>query len=198
MNTAVYTNWTKATKNPSEAMLGLISCIEHGCNAWIEIRKNGEQDFPIIIKNPELDNPFNWTMSYGVPRNESEMMKYNYFNETERDLTYNWVACFGSEESIKQYQENGLVTKGLSLGIGKCHPVRVEDANTYRREITGDNYKYSYWVTYWQPIDGISRWVVDERQGEVFTICYNKEPVNKFEAMKKAADFLYQLSKSTI
>ncbi len=193
-NNIICTNWTEATNNPSKAMLGLISCLESGYNAWIELRKNGEQDYPIKIKNPMLDNPFNWTMSYGVPRNEKDMMNYNYFNDTEKDLTYNWVACFGKEESIIQYQEHGLITKDLCLGMGRCHPVRIKDANKYRIEIIGDNYQYNYWVTYWKPSESIQYWAVDETQGDVFTICYNNEEYDKSAAMKKAADFLYQYS----
>lgn len=197
MNKKIYTNWTEATNNASKAMLSLVSCLESGFNAWIEIRKNGDQDYPIKIKNPALENPFNWTFTYGVPRNEKKMMDYRYFNDTQKDLTYNWVACFGDAEAIKKYQESGLITEGLVLGKGKSCPVRIEDANTYRRKITGDNYEYNYWVSHWEPIKGIPYWVVDEEQGDVFTICYNKDTVNKSEAMKRAADFLYQYSNET-
>ena len=83
-----YTNWTAATNNPNKAIIGLVSCLESGKNAWIEIRKNGEQDYPLKIKNPALENPFNWEIMYGVPRNEKEMMNHKYFNDTEKDLTY--------------------------------------------------------------------------------------------------------------
>ena len=198
MSDKVYTNWTEATTNASKAILGLISCLESGYNAWIEVRDNGEQDYPIKIKNPELNNPFNWTMSYGVARNENEMIKHNYFNETEKDLTYNWVACFGDKEAIKLYQENGgVITKGLIHGIGICSPVRIKDANFYRKNITGDNYEYNYWVTYWKPINNIPYWIVDKSIKKVLTICYNKKNVDKSEAMKRAADFLYSYANAT-
>jgi len=184
----VKTNWTKATTNPSVALAGLISCIEYGCNAWIEVRNNGEQEFPIMKKNPELDNPFNWTMSYGTSRNEKEMREHKYFNETEEDMTYNWTACYGEPDAIKQYQEEGIVSDGLFKGIGTCHPVRIADVEAYREKI--DGYKYGYWVTYWKPKDNIPYWVVDDTVGKVFTICYDDEPVNKSVAMRRAATFL--------
>ena len=186
----VYTTWTEATKSASKAMMGLISCIESGRNAWIEIRKNGEQEYPIKIKNPALDNPFNWEMLYGVPRDEKEMMSHNFFNETEKDLTYNWIACFGEEKAIKEYQNNGTITKELFTGTGICHPVRIKDANFYRKNILGDDYEYGYWATYWKPKKGIPYLVVDESIGYVFTICFTNEAVDKAEAIRKAAQFM--------
>lgn len=187
----VYTTWTEATNNASKAMIGLLSCIESGRNAWIEIRKNGEQSYPIKIKNPALDNPFNWEMSYGIPRNENDMLNHSYFNETERDLTYNWMACFGEKKAIEEYQKNGTISKELFNGTGICHPVRIKDANFYRKNIIGDNYEYGYWVTYWKPKKNIPYWIVDESIGDVFTICFNDDIiVDKAEAIRKAAEFM--------
>lgn len=188
----VYTTWSEATTNANKAMMQLVSCIESGKNAWIEIRKNGEQEYPIKKKNPELDNPFNWDMMYGAPRNESEMMNYKYFNDTQKDLTYNWTACFGEKNAIKEYQSNGKITKELFNGMGICHPVRIKDANFYRKNIVGDNYEYGYWVTYWKPKKNIPYWIVDDSIGEVFTICFNEEAVNKKEAIKRAAQFIME------
>ena len=102
----VYTTWAEATNNASKAMMGLISCIESGKNAWIEVRRNGDQAYPIKIKNPALDDPYNWEMNYGVPKNENDFLNDHYFNETEKDLTYNWIACFGEKEAIEEYQKN--------------------------------------------------------------------------------------------
>lgn len=192
----VYTSWTEATNNASKAMISLISCLDSNKNAWIEIRKNGDQDSPIKTKNPALDNPFNWEMSYGVPRNEDEMKKHHYFNETEKDLTFNWIAGFGDENAIKEYQVNGIISKGLLNGTGICHPVRIKDANLYREKFVGDNYEYGYWTTYWKPKNNIPYWIVDETIGDVFTICYNDEPVDKADAIVKTAQFMLEYANS--
>lgn len=184
------TSWTKATINPSEAMLGLVSCLEAGKNAWIELRKNGDQRFPVMKKNPELDNPFNWTLDYGEPRNEKAMESAAYFNETQKDLTYNWTACFGAQEAIDKYQKDGTVSDGLCKEIGICHPVRREDAKTYRQIVTGDNYDGKYWISHWKPKPGIKLYVVDDSISEVFTVCCDDSPMNKKEALEKAAKFL--------
>ena len=191
-----YANWTEATNNPNKAIIGLVSCLESGKNAWIEIRKNGEQDYPLKIKNPALENPFNWEMMYGVPRNEKEMMNHKYFNDTEKDLTYNWTACYGEAKAIEEYQKNGTITKEMFNGMGICHPVRIKDANFYRKNILGDNYEYGYWVTYWRAKKDIPYYIVDESIGNVFTICYNDELCDRSEAMKKAAQFMMKYAET--
>lgn len=190
MKKEIYTTWAPATTNASKAMISLLSCLESGKNAWIEIRKNGEQSIPIKKKNPELDNPFNWVMQFGVPRDTEAMEKHHYFNETERDLTYNWIACFGELKAVEEYQQHGTITKELFKGCGICHPVRIEDANYYRKNIVGDDYHYEYWMNYWRPKDNIPYWVVDDSIGDVFTICFTNEHVDKAESIRKAAQFM--------
>lgn len=187
--TNVLTNWTIATTDPGKAIMGLDSCLKAGKNAWIEIRKNGDQAFPIMKSNPELDSPFNWEMLYGTPRNMEELRSYPYINQTEKDLTYHWTYCFGEESAIKKYQETGEISAGMFKGIGIGHPVRIQDANTYR-ELIGNPYDYSYWATFWKPKAGIPFKVVDESIEEVFTICYNEDPVDQVAALRKAGQFL--------
>lgn len=189
MSKTIYTDWTMATNNVGRAMAGFVSCCESGKNAWIEVRRNGNQAYPMKIKNPELDNPFNWTMSYGIPRTSEIMTEHDFFNETEKDLVKNWVACFGEQVAIKKYQEEGVISKELFNG-SICHPVRIEDADRYRREIVGDNYEYGFWATMWKAIDDTPYWVVDKSVGEVYTVCYDDEPVDKVKAFRQAAEFM--------
>lgn len=188
----VYTNWMVATTNPSEALMGLVSCLNVGKNAWIECRPNTKDDmeYPIMKKNPELDNPFNWTVAYGAPRMAIVGRGVQYFNETEECLTYDYTACFGTEEAVKFYQETGRITEGLVMGGSICHPVLIEDANQYREQFTKDNYKYDYWAYKWEPKDGIPYHVVDTSVEKAFVICYDDGLMDKAEAAKRSADFL--------
>lgn len=189
----VKTNWTKATTDANKALMGLLSCIQSGCNAWIEVRKNGDQDYPVEKVNPELDNPFNWEFAYGTPRNEEEMAKHRYLNDTEKDLTYNWTDAFGTPEAIEKYQKTGEVTPGLFNGQGTSCPVRIVDANRYRKEIKGDGYEYNFWAAYWRPKEGIDVYVLDDEIDEVFVICYDNSPENipdKKDLIRKAGEFL--------
>lgn len=188
----VRTNWMTATTNPSEVLMGLVSCLNAGKNAWIECRPNTKDDmeYPIMKKNPELDNPFNWIMAYGIPRTALSGHATSYFNETEERLTYNYTACFGTEEAVKVYQETGRATEGLVMGGGVCHPVLIEDANQYREQFTKDNYKYNYWAYKWEPKEGIPYYVVDTSIKEAFVVCYDDDMVDKAEAAKRSAEFL--------
>lgn len=196
MENNVNTRWTHATTNPSEAIAALVSCIEYGKDAWIEVRKNGDQAFPIMRTNPQLDNPFNWKMMYGTVRNEEEMQKHQYLNAMEKELTYNWTAGFGDKEAVEHYKETGEITEGLLSGVGVPFPIRIKDAEEYREKITGDNYKYRFFVTYWEPEKDIKPYVVDDRIDEVFVICCydkdSKEPVDKKAAIRRAGEFLLQ------
>lgn len=198
----VDTAWTKAMTDPNEAIAALISCLQSsGKNAWIELRDNGDQDFPIMKVNPLLDNPFNWKMLYGTIRNEEEMAKHKYLNEMERELTYNWTSGFGNMEAIEKYKATGEITEGLLSGMGTSFPIRIKDAEEYREKITGDNYKYRFWVTYWAPEDGIKPYVVDDSVGKVFVICRstdNLEPVDKKTAIRRAAEFLLNYAETEI
>lgn len=191
----VKTNWTKATTNPYEALAGLISCINAGKHCWIEYRDNNDKEieFPIKKKNPALDNPFNWEMAYGIPRSEMDLLETKYFNETERDLTYNWTACYGEAGAIKAYQENATISKEMFSG-GICHPVRIHDANYYREHIKKDGYKYGKtWVTHWKPKNGIPYYIREEGL-KVYVICYDDQPANEAQCVNSAANFLLRLA----
>lgn len=185
------TGWMHATTDVNEALAGLMSCLDAGLNAWIEARDNGDQDLPVMKVNPELDDPFNWVMAYGTVRNEDEMKTHRYLNDTERDLTNNWTAGFGDPAAIKKYREDGEITEGLLKSAGVNFPIRIEDAVKYRAQFMKDGYtNYKYFVTYWKPKKNIRPYVVDDSVGRVFVVCYNKEPVDKKDAMRKAAGFL--------
>lgn len=53
-------------------------------------------------------------------------------------------------------------------------------------------YEYGYWVTFWKPKDDIPYWIADENIGDVFTICFNDEAVDKKEAVRRAAQFMME------
>lgn len=187
----VHYGWQKAVKSPVEVIPGLIACLEAGKNAWIEVMDNNDARirFPIQVKNPLLDNPFNWTFNYGTNRNEKVLSTYDYFNETEKDLIHNWIAAFGQEKAIRAYQENRTISADMFNG-SISHPVRLVDANEYRRNILKDGYEYGFFTHFWKPKEGIDYYVRDPEAGRVFVVCYNHAPVDHREACLKAAEFL--------
>lgn len=52
----IRTNWTTATTNYQEALLALQACKGSCRTCWLELRENGDQDFPIKIVNPVLND----------------------------------------------------------------------------------------------------------------------------------------------
>lgn len=186
----VKTDWSTATASITEAMIKLASCLEAGKNAWLEVRKNGNQMFPIKKKNPLLDDPFNWTMDYGTVWNDNAINERHYFNGTEEDLTRNWTACYGTDEAIRAYQKDGTVSDYMFTG-GICHPVRISDVEEYRKNNGDTGYNARYFATYWKPRDGIGYWAVDDTF-DVFTVCYDDGPVDKKENLRRAGKFLLE------
>jgi len=182
-----HTNWTEATTNFYDAFAGLLSCLKAGKNCWVEVQQNGEQDYPVIEKNKALDNPFNWTMSYGVPAGD-HFKDHNFFNETQKDLTENWTACFATAEAAKLYEEKGKATAGLLAGCGVCIPVRHKDADKLRK----DGYKYGAWVYAWKPKDGVP-YHIPKKIGKVFVVCYDDKPADDKNSLKSFLTLLQGL-----
>jgi hypothetical protein len=192
MGKKIYTNWTEATTNVSKAFMGLLHAIDSGYEAWLEIQDNGKQDYPVKIVNPTLDNPFNWTSYIGVPRDFKAILDHKYINDTEKDLTVNWIDCFGTLEAIEHYQKTGELIDGAINSCGRSHPVRIKDANNYRKN--KDGYEYGFWMNWWKPKDEVPYWIPDPNIKKVFVVCtYGKNSLlDKQEAIKKAGKFLTQ------
>ena len=105
MKKKTHTGWMRATADPNEAMIGLVSCLDYGYNAWIELRANGDQERPVMKKNPVLDDPFNWVLSYAITACKKELETHPYFNDTEKDLTQNWIAALSTVEAAAAYKK---------------------------------------------------------------------------------------------
>lgn len=185
----IYTNWSKATLDYAEALFALQKCKNtHSYSSWLELRQNGDQAFPIMIPNPELDDPFAWQFSYGTIASSKELSEKRYLNKTELDLTYNWISAFGEPEAIEKYKQDRSITKGLCKGIGTCFPIRIEDAQKYRDTFIQDGYKYQYpkdgkcMVAFWKPKDNIPCYIPDPNIGKVFTVCNSDDESKMSEA----------------
>lgn len=199
---AVKTSWCSAKKDIHAAMDALLACIDAGNNAWLEIRENGDQEYPIMMANPALDDPFNWQFSYGIFCTHEELIQHKFFNDTEKDLTFHWIAKFGSQEAINAYKKSREIQKDLITGIGTCFPIRIEDAQKHRDTYIKDGYLYkvpdmnthsSFWADFWKPKDRIPYHVPDPNVGKVFTICYDDNEnghISKPDLLIKASEFL--------
>lgn len=182
VNNKVYTDWTPAKVNYQDALISLQACRGSHAVCWLELRDNGDQTYPIKMPNPLLEDPFAWRHSYGTITSPSNLKAHKFLNETERDLTYNWIAGYGNPEAIAKYKENRELAEGLCMGIGnvKCFPIRIEDAQKYRDTFIKDGYRYgkpgeeTCFVDFWSPKDGIPFYVPDQNVGKVLVVCYSK------------------------
>lgn len=196
----IRTNWTTAMTNYQEALLALQACKGSFQTCWLELRKNGDQEFPIKIVNPELDDPFAWEFSYGAYASPESLPKQKFLNETERDLTYNWIAGYGDPVAIEAYKKNRELTKGLSANTGTCFPIRIEDAQKYRDAFVGDGYVYTYpekggcMVAFWKPKKGIPAYVPDKTIGKVFVVCTDPagDVVSEVDSLERTAKTLME------
>ncbi len=183
------TNWTQATLNLLEAIAGVISAKNAGLNAWIEQQNNGEQDYPIKILNPQLENPFNWQSSYGVP-SEPSQQELERMTPTEKELTLNWTGCFGTKEAIEAYQTKGTISKEMTTGMGISHPVKKVDLLKIRPDLNGVN----LWTTHWKPKKEFPYWVADTNIKKVFVVCTNHEPVKEDDILIELKSFVNSLT----
>ncbi|MCD8083925.1 MAG: hypothetical protein LUE86_10550 [Clostridiales bacterium] len=203
MNTkTVKTNWIKATTDPRKAMAGLMVCLETRKNAWSEVRENGDQEYPIMMVSPELNNPFNWTMAYGT-YGKVTGIEMRFCNETEQSLFYDWIYGYGTKEAVELYQKDGTIMEGLLLGCDIGTPVRRKDAQSYRDQYIKDGYIYkkpstddATWHTIWKPKDGIKAKIVDPSVGKVFTICYDDGDFDRVNCMRRASEFFHEVAEA--
>lgn len=109
MNKEKMNQWATATTDMSYALIDLMNCIYSGYNAWISIEKNGEQEYPIKCVNPELNDPFNWTSSYGTIGHTQN----GFINNTQKDLTENWIEVVATEKAANAYKLERKLLPGL-------------------------------------------------------------------------------------
>ena len=185
------TNWMNATTKIEEALIGVLSANKSGLNAWIEIQKNGEQEFPIKTKNPKLNKHENWTMMYGTPDNIQDLIMAEYFNETEKDLTLNYELDFNY---FRCTNCNKLFKRADKFECPNC---KSKDVNQDAQPIKVGS-KNIYFFTHWKPKKDIPYWITDKNIKKVFVVCTNKKTLNKKQVLKNLKLFITSLKESDL
>lgn len=121
------TKYTRPRTNIFSALSALTSALQNGHKAILIKMKNEDCGFPIYIGEENV--PFklsDYKLLYGNSKTRNDII-----NSTDRDrykeLSLNYKSMFGTPESIKIYQETGVLTKCALLHIGTSHIVKVSD-----------------------------------------------------------------------
>lgn len=187
--------WTTATTSIEKAISGLLSALASKRNAWIEIQKNGEQSNPIKRKNPQLDNPFNWSLECQYIAADDYPKMEDFFNATEKDLHENWTGgYFRDAKSREHYIKTGEILPDTLTQAGISCPVRVVDWLKTRPDLDPNSLPMKNWRAIWGPLKypapGIPYWVTDDRIGDVFVVMTDSSPLVRAHAMRRLAKFL--------
>jgi hypothetical protein len=78
--------------------------------------------------------------------------------------------------------------------MGYCHPVRIKDANEFRKNLDGYT-GYGYWATKWKPQDNIP-YRIPAQIDKVFVVCYNDAPADKKISITTAGQFLLEYART--
>lgn len=187
-------NWTQATTELEQAILGVLSCRKAGYKAWIEIANNADVPFPIQIKNPALNDPESWTMSYGIPKPAPKDEQESFFNDTEKDLYYNYDYSFRRyrcEKGHIHFEKKQLFANVKCPKCGKessqfCGPVKLKDPHSRT------------WITIWQAKKDVPYWIPDPKISDVYVIAHDtdKTALDEKQCLLEIADFIQKTLKS--
>ena len=171
------TNWTSATHNPFKAFKGLVSCLQSGYNAWIELQENGKQDNPLLETNPNINNLSTWKSSgsYFVQdwAKEKERIENDTIHPFAKKLMLEYTTVFGSEEEYENYLKTGEVK---FLGMGKKYFIRYDDLIKTREKEGIKLSDKSRYVLSVLPIEHYKQ--VKKTNRKVFVVCFNSEKRN--------------------
>ena len=115
-------------------MLDLRSALAAGMNAKLIRARNEECEHPIKEKLQDMDFR-NYEFSIGYGSSINKIKADTSRNEFEKQLTLNYVSCYGDPDAVKSYYETGILTKRNVRSMGLCHLVKVDDLIKFYRSI---------------------------------------------------------------
>ena len=172
------TNWSKATTNLFEAIKSLLSALQAGKIAHLEIMKNEDVAYPIKVKNPETLKMENWTMMFGLPKQNDQV---DFWNETERYLVQECYHTYTTPEAIRLFEEEGLITEDLLKSGGAEYMIPFDIAREIRLAQDGYDLATNVWArgTHYCIKDDVERWVLDPSVKWVFVVVIEEDQTLK-------------------
>jgi len=123
------TNWSTPTTNIFSAMNALKSALAAGRNARLIKLKNEDCAYPIKISHKhKMDMDFRqYKFWNGTLQTRESIANDTNKSDFEKYLSANYKACYGTQEAMDRYYNEGLLSPDNFKGMGVCHLVKVED-----------------------------------------------------------------------
>lgn len=120
------TNWSSPKTNYFAALNDLHKALAYGYSARLVKMYNEECEYPIKVEQKKLT--FRSYESTGATlRTRSEILADRSMSDKEKEITLNYIGCFGDEDAVTKYYETGELSIDNFLGIGRSHLVKVTD-----------------------------------------------------------------------
>jgi hypothetical protein len=128
------TRWSSPKTNIIAGMLDLRKALAAGQKAKLIRARNEECEFPIKEKLQDLDFR-NYEFSIGYGSSINKIKADTSRSEFEKQLSLNYVSCYGDPDAVKSYYETGILTKRNVRSMGVNHLVKVDDLIAFFKSI---------------------------------------------------------------
>jgi len=115
-------------------MLDLRSALAAGKNAKLIRARNEECEHPIKEKLQDMDFR-NYEFSIGYASSVNKIKEDPNRSDFEKQLSLNYVSCYGDPDAVKSYYETGILTKRNVRSMGVNHLVKVDDLIAFFKSI---------------------------------------------------------------
>lgn len=171
------TNWTEATRNPFKAISSLISCLQAGRNAWLELQENGNQEYPLrekLIK--ESTDPCAWDcacqpFAQDWEERKEVILTSDSYSPMQKKFMTEYTSVFGSQEQYDNYLKTGDAD---FRGIGRQYLIKYDDLARKRKE---QGIALSPKTRFYPMVSLKSRNKRPLIKGKVLVVCYNNDKV---------------------
>ncbi|HLO91563.1 MAG TPA: hypothetical protein VK172_10405 [Lentimicrobium sp.] len=124
------TNWSSPKTNLFSAINDLRKCRAYGHKARLIKMWNQDCEHPIREKDPDMNFRM-YKHSIGYISSRSAIKSMTNLNDFEKQLSLNYVSCFGTPEAVEKYYSSGIVSGDNFKGMGLNHLVHIDDMLAY-------------------------------------------------------------------
>jgi hypothetical protein len=128
------TNWSSPKTNIIAGINDLRKALASGHSARLIRAWNEECSHPITVKNYITDlRCYQFSIGYGSTANQ--IKNDTRMSDFEKELSLNYVSCFGDPDAVEKYYKTGVLTKRNVRSMGVSHLVKATDLIKFYEEI---------------------------------------------------------------